>query len=285
MTAISKPLHNKAILLLLLTTVIWGTSFPLLKQALSNLSPATILAVRFTIAATAFLPWLRSLNRGLIRDGIVLGSVYFGECAVALTGLETISANRSAFLVSLNVLLVPLFSALLGRYLPQRVVLIAGLAIAGVGLMSWEGGGIAIGDVLTLTCAIGAAIYILLLEVIAPRHPTLPLVAVQLLTMAVLGSLWAVPQLVQQLELISQHFSVLLYLGLIVTATPIWTQAIAQRWIPSHEAALIYTLEPVFAAMFSFLLLGEQLGLRGIFGAALILVATLMSQLIHRRST
>jgi drug/metabolite transporter (DMT)-like permease len=285
MTAISKPLHNKAILLLLLTTVIWGTSFPLLKQALSHLSPATILAVRFTIAATAFLPWLRSLNRSLIQDGIVLGSVYFGECAVALTGLETISANRSAFLVSLNVLLVPLFSALLGRYLPQRVVLIAVLAIAGVGLMSWEGGGIAIGDVLTLACAIGAAIYILLLEVIAPRHPTLPLVAVQLLTMAVLGSLWAVPQLVQQLEIISQHSSVLLYLGLIVTATPIWTQAIAQRWIPSHEAALIYTLEPVFAAMFSFLLLGEQLGLRGIFGAALILVATLISQLIHQRST
>lgn len=285
MAAISKQLHNKAILLLLLTTVIWGTSFPLLKQTLSHLSPATILAVRFSVAAIAFLPWLRSLNRNLIRDGIVLGSVYFGECTVALTGLETISANRSAFLISLNVLLVPLFSALLGRYLPQRVVLIAVLAIAGVGLMSWEGGGIAIGDVLTVTCAIGAAIYILLLEVIAPRHPTLPLVSAQLLTMAVLGSLWALPQLTQQLEIIRHHSSVLLYLGLIVTATPIWTQAIAQRWIPSHEAALIYTLEPVFAAIFSFLLLGEQLGLRGILGAALILVATTMSQLINLRST
>ncbi|NKB18821.1 MAG: DMT family transporter [Pseudanabaena sp. CRU_2_10] len=63
-----------------------------------------------------------------------------------------------------------------------------------------------------------------------------------------------------------------------MTATPIWTQAIAQRWVTAHEAALIYTLEPVFAAVFSFWLLGEHLGVRGWIGASLVLTATLWSQ-------
>lgn len=263
---------------MLLTTLIWGTSFPLLKHTLTDLSPATILVARFAIAAVAVSPWLRQLYPSLIRDGILLGCIYFAECAVALLGLESISANRSAFLVSLNVLAVPLLSVFLGRRLPRRILLTAAIAITGVGIMSWEGSGFGLGDWLTFACAIGVAIYILSLEVIAPRHPTLPLVAVQLLTMATLGSFWAMPQLTQQLDSIAEHSSVLLYLGLIVTATPIWTQALAQRWVPSHEAALIYTLEPVFATFFSFFWLGEALGLRGIIGAGLILAATVMSQ-------
>lgn len=278
MTILSKNLHSKGILLMLITTLIWGTSFPLLKHTLNSLSPATILVVRFTVAAIAFSPWLRQLNPRLIRDGLLLGCIYFAECAVALVGLESISANRSAFLVSLNVLAVPLLSAFLGRRLPRKILFTAMLAVVGVGVMSWEGGGFSTGDWLTFACAIGVAIYILALEVIAPRHNTLPLVAMQLLTMATLGSFWALPQLMQQAETIVNHSSVLLYLGLIVTATPIWTQALAQRWVPSHEAALVYTLEPVFATFFSFLLLGEELGLRGIIGAGLILTATVMSQ-------
>lgn len=278
MTALSRNLHSKGVLLMLITTLIWGTSFPLLKHTLSDLSPATILVSRFAIAAVAFSPWLRHLNLGLIRAGVLLGGLYFAECAAALIGLESISANRSAFLVSLNVLMVPLLSVFLGRCLPRRILFTAAVAVVGVGIMSWEGGGLSSGDGLTLACAIGVAVYILALERIAPRHDTLPLVAVQLLTMAVLGSVWALPQLSQQISLIVDHFSVLLYLGLVVTATPIWTQTLAQRWVPSHEAALIYTLEPVFATFFSFLLLREALGLRGIVGAGLILVATALSQ-------
>lgn len=113
MTIISTS-HSRGILLLI-TTLIWGTSFPLLKHTVSYLSPATILAVRFTISAIAFAPWLRQLNTRLIRDGVLLGCLYFAECSSALIGLETISANRSAFIVSFNVILVPLLGTLLGQ--------------------------------------------------------------------------------------------------------------------------------------------------------------------------
>ncbi|MBD2067177.1 DMT family transporter [Leptolyngbya sp. FACHB-671] len=281
MTA-AKTLHNKGILLLLMTTLVWGTSFPLLKQMMGSISPSAILAVRFGVAAIAFLPWLRRLNMSLIRDGVLLGFVYFAECTFALIGLETISANRSAFVVSLNVIFVPILASLLGQRLPGRILVAAGVAIAGIGILSWEGGGLNRGDFLTFGCAIGIAIYILLLEWITPRHPTQPLVAVQLSVMALLSGAWALPQLTTQVGEIANHFYVLLYLGLVVTATPIWTQTLAQRWISAHEAALLYTFEPVFAAIFSFWLLGEALGVRGFLGAGFILFATFLSQSQHK---
>lgn len=288
MIVLSKTDHTKGIFLLIFTTVVWGTSFPLLKQMLHDLAPAVILAVRFTIAAIAFAPYLHRLNLKLLRDGGLLGLIYFAECVLALVGLETISANRSAFIISLNVILVPILSGLLGRQLSRRILGGAVLAIVGISILSWEGGGWGWGDLLTFSCAIGVAIYILTLEVIAPRHPTLSLVAVQLGTVALLSVGWAVlqlhGQLGQPLSELKPHFSALFYLGLGVSALPLWTQALAQRWVSAAEAAILYTLEPVFASAFSFVLLGEALGIRGILGAVLILSATVISQLPDRAS-
>lgn len=275
-------------MLLLLTTLIWGTSFGLLKHLVSDLSPPMILAVRFTISAIAFAPWLRRLNPALIRAGVLLGCLYFAECSSALIGLESISANRSAFIVSLNVILVPLLGTLLGQKLTTQNFSAAGLAIAGIGIMSWEGGGLSAGDFFTFGCAIGIAVYILTLGWLTPRHPTLPLVAVQLLVMALLSISWAMPQMMITampqaacplgIAVSSAHFNKLLYLGLVVTAIPTWTQAMAQRSIPAHEVALIYALEPVFASIFSFWFLGEQFGFRGFIGAGLVLIGTILSQ-------
>lgn len=274
-----KKLHHQGILLLILTTVLWATSFPLQKYVVNDLPPEVILTVRFTVAAIAFAPWLRQLNPRLIRDAGLVGSIYFAQCAFLLSGLETTSANRAAFILSLNVMLVPLLSGtILGRKLPTRILIAAGLAVVGIGVMSWEGGGLSQGDLLVFICAVCIAVYILLLEKISPRHPTLPLTATQLLVMALLSLVWAAPQLVDRFETIVIHFNALLYLGLAVTATPIWTQTLAQRWVASYEAALIYTLEPVFAALFSFWFLGETLGLRGLLGGGVVLLATGLSQ-------
>ncbi len=277
----SKALHTRGILLLVLITLIWGTSFPLAKSVVSQLEPATLIAVRFVLAAVAFAPWLRKLNARLIRDGVLLGLIYFAECASSLIGLQTISANRAAFIISLNVILVPLLGLLLGRRLPIQVLLASGLAFAGIGVMAWEGGGLSHGDLWQLGCALGIAVYILVLESATRRHPPRPLAAIQILVMALLGTIWAMPQLVgqiDQVEQIGQNFSALLYLGLVVTTASVGLQAMAQRWVSAPEAALVYTLEPVFAAIFSFWLLGEELGRRELLGAGFVLCAMLLSQ-------
>jgi drug/metabolite transporter (DMT)-like permease len=286
MIVLPKTNHTKGILLLILTTVIWGTSFPLLKQVLQDLTPPVILAMRFTIAAIAFAPYLHRLNLKLLRDGGFLGLIYFIECVLSLLGLETISAHRSAFIISLNVILVPILSGFLGQQLSLRLLVAAGVASMGISVFSWEGGSWSWGDFLTFGCAIGIAVYILILEDIAPRHPTLSLVAVQLGTMAILSIAWALlplhGQLSETLNAIKPHFNTLLYLGLGVSALSLWTQALAQRWVAASEAALLYTLEPVFASAFAFVWLGEVLGIRGILGAGLILFATVFSQLPDR---
>ena len=282
MTATSAKIHRKGTLLLLLVTLIWGTSFPVLKDTLSSVHPAVLIAVRYSIAAIALLPWLRRMSRQLLRDGALLGSILFLETTCALIGLETISASRSAFIVGLNVIAVPFLGVLTGKQLRGRVLLAAGLAMAGMSVMSRNGGGLGLGDVLTVASAIGIAIYIVLLETIAPRHEPLPLAAAQVWFVFALGGIWALPEVLRQGVGISEHLPSLLYLGLVVTIGPIWGQAMDQRWVPANEAALLYTLEPVFATLFSVLLLGEGLTLNGAIGAAFILIATAVSQTAKR---
>lgn len=282
MTAIASTTHQKGTALLLLVTVLWGTSFPVLKDTLGSVYPAVLIAVRYSIAAIALLPWLRRVSRQLLRDGALLGTILFLETACALTGLATISASRSAFIVGLNVIVVPLLGVLLGKRLSSRILVAAGLAVMGMAAMSWDGGGLSLGDGLTLASAVGIAVYILLLEAIAPRHNSLALAAVQVWVVMGLGAMWALPEVLHQgmgIGIgIGDRIPGLVYLGLVVTIGPLWGQARGQRWVPAHEAALLYTLEPVFATLFSILLLGEGLKLNGAIGAGCILAATVVSQ-------
>jgi drug/metabolite transporter (DMT)-like permease len=271
-------LHIRGILLLVATTLIWGTTFPVLKETVVNIAPMPLIASRFILAALVFVPWLRRLNGRLVIDGVLLGLVYLASYITLTVGLETISAGRAAFLLSLNVILVPLLGLFLGRRLQGFAVFAAGLAIAGIGIMSWDGGGLSTGDLWIFGGALSYAVYILLLESATLRHPPLALSAVQLLFVAGVTVIWAAPDLITQFPVIAAHWGQLLYLGLVVTAATTITQAVAQQWVSAHETALLYTLEPVFAAIFSFWLLGEQFGPRGVIGAGLILTAMLLSQ-------
>lgn len=272
-----KTRHTQGILLLIATTLIWGTTFPLVKDAISSMTPATLVGIRFAIAAVVFVPLVRRLSARLLLDGTLLGFLLFSSFATQVIGLETISANRAAFITSLNVILVPLLEPLLGRRVPRVIFLASALALTGIGMMSWEGGALTIGDLWIFGCALSYAVYILLLEAVASRHSSMSLTAVQLVVSAVLGLSWAAPEL-EQFGALSTNFGTVLYLGLIATAAVTWTQTIAQRWVTASEAALIYALEPVFAGIFSFWLLSETFGTRGLLGAALVVAATVLSQ-------
>jgi drug/metabolite transporter (DMT)-like permease len=142
----TKNLHTRGILLLLVTTLIWGTTFPVIKQIMVSVSPMALVAVRFLLAALVFTPWLRQVNLQLLRDGMLLGSAYLASFVTLTIGMETISADRAAFVLSLNIILVPLFGLFLGQRLQAIAVVAAGVAITGIGIMSWEGGGLSLGD-------------------------------------------------------------------------------------------------------------------------------------------
>ena len=270
--------HAWGIGVLLLVTLIWGTSYPVLKVALASLSPSVIFATRFVVAALPFTPYLRFLNFSLLRDGVLLGLIIFSTLNLQTFALETTSANHAAFIASFNVILVPLLGQLLGRQVFLKTFLAAANAILGVGVMCWESEQIVIGDFLMLGNAFLYSIYILKLESITLRHPILPLTAIQLWVIAIVSLIWGAPNLFREYEVISGEWGVILYLGLIDTAATIVLQVLAQRWVNAYQTALMYTLEPIFAAGFSFLILGEQLGIRGIIGASLVLVAMVFGQ-------
>ncbi|MGJ5631611.1 DMT family transporter [Nostoc sp. CALU 1950] len=272
-------LHLKGIILLILVNVISATTFPLTKDIVTSLSPSALIVSRFVIAAGVFTLNLRNINALLFRDGTVLGLLLFFFLAIETVALKTIPANRAAFIGSLNALIVPLLGWLSGQRVLLRSFLAAGVAVIGIGVMFWEGGELGIGDLLMFVDAFVYAAYILFLERVASRHPTLTLTSVQLLFIALVGVLWNNTQILNEFDAIRQHWGAILYLGLLATAAVIWLQTLAQQWVSSDETALLYTLEPLFATIFSFWLLGEHLGIRGFIGAILVLVALFLSQI------
>jgi len=281
MTSIRKFQHTQGIILLVAVTIFWGTTFPLVKETIVSLSPGTLIAIRCALAGLAFAVHLRDLNMRSLRDGAILGLLLFASLATQAIALETISANRAAFIASLNVILVPLLGQLLGQRVLVTTFLAAGLALGGVGVMSWEEEVLSVGDLWMVGDVLCYATYIMVLEVVTPRHRPLSLTAVQILVVAVLATLWTAPELVGQLEAIatnSSNFIPIFYLALVTAATT-WLPAIAQKWVSAQETAIIYTFEPAFAAVFSFWLLGETLGVRGWIGAGMVLAAMVLSQI------
>lgn len=266
------------IVILLIVTFIWGTSYPLLKMTVSSISPSALLATRFAIAALPFTPYLRFLNVAILRDGVLLGLIIFSTLTLQTIALETTSANRAAFIASFNVILVPLLGQLLGRQVFLKTFFASGIAILGIGVMCWEGGQIVIGDLLMLCNGFLYSIYIIKLESITLRHPLMPLTAVQLWAVTIVSLIWAAGDFQGQYESIYQNFGILLYLGLFDTAATIMLQVVAQRWVNASQTSLMYTLEPIFGAILSFFLLGEKLGVRGFIGAVLVLCAIVLGQ-------
>jgi drug/metabolite transporter (DMT)-like permease len=187
-------------------------------------------------------------------------------------GLEHTSASRSAFITALNVVLVPLFLSLAGRRV-EGVWLAAFLAFLGVGLLSYDPRQppLNVGDLWTLLTALTYAIYIVRLEVHAKAVPSLPLTAVQVLGTGLFALPWA---LAEGFRLEGVPWGAVLYLGVAATALTTWLQTWGQKHVPAPQAAILYTLEPVWATLFAFLVLGERLGPSGLLGALLVILAT-----------
>ena len=276
---------NIHILSLLFVTLVWGATFPILKIATAQLSGIETSALRFALAALCMLPWAIRAPRKAWRDGMVLGGLLLFSYVAQAYGLQFISSNRSAFLTSLNVLMVPLLNRAFGNPLSWRVVAAAMLACVGIGLMSWDGGAHLVADVSTILSAAAYALYVILLSARAGRHDARTLAATQIVCMAVLGWLWMLGaahgndrMATLYVRLNAEILWGLAYLGLIATAGMLFLQARAQRHVSADKAALIYAMEPVFAALFAWVWLHEGLSLRAALGAVLVMFAVVFSE-------
>jgi drug/metabolite transporter (DMT)-like permease len=215
----------------------------------------------------------------------VLGALVLVSYVAQAWGLEHISSNRSAFLTSLNVLMVPLLGIVLGNRLSWTVLLAAAMACVGIGLMSWDGGAHLLADSATVFGALAYAGYVIFLSRKAGLHSARTLAATQIVWMALLGSVWAwaaslgtdrMHTLPERID--TQILLGLAYLGVVATAGMLFLQAMAQRHVSADKAALIYAMEPVFAALFAWIWLAESLSWMAAFGAVIVVSAVLLSE-------
>jgi drug/metabolite transporter (DMT)-like permease len=276
---LNKRRTTQGVFILTLTTFLWGTTFVVVKLTLKGFPAAALVFARFAVAAAIFTPFLR-LGRKLWLAAFELGVLLWIGFATQTIGLRYTSVNRSAFITSMHVIFVPAFAGLLGRGSRLTIWIAAAMALLGVALLSHDGSPPNIGDLWTAGCAVAWAIYITRLETFARALPSKSLTAAHLWIVAALSALWmwrsheaaaAIPWLA------------IAYLGIAATAVTTWFQLIGQRWVSAPQAAVLYTMEPVWAALFGWIVLHERLGAQGWAGAILIILAALMTQVPARQ--
>jgi drug/metabolite transporter (DMT)-like permease len=281
----------RGILALLLVTLVWGTTFPAMKDLTAYFSPVWIVFVRFALAAVLLLPFLWGARRGDIVSGMLLGSLLFFCFVFQVEGLALTSSNRNAFICGLNVLVVPLLGVLGGRLPERRIVLALVLAIAGLTALCWDGGAWGRGDTLALLGALAFGVYIKVMEVRTQQATRLMTVtASQVCTVALCAAVWLlareVPTGPEDManywsalgQGIGNHWVNFAYLGVVATAAIISLQTWGQSRTTANEAALVYSFEPAAAAFFAFFWLGEEMTGRGWLGAALLISGMIVSQ-------
>lgn len=281
----------RADLLLVLITVIWGSTFVIVKQSLDQVGPFTFIAARFWVAGLGLLPFLALARRPpglstaprahLLREGWLTGLFLTLGFVTQTLGLQTTEAGKAAFITGLSVVLVPLSSALLWRQSPARAVVFGvTLATVGLGLMTLDRTlSLRSGDLWVLACAGGFAAHIIATGRFAPRHAVIPFTLVQLFTVAFLTTLAA-------LWLESRRplppvtiLPAVLYMGLVATALVFGLQTWGQRHTTPTHTALIFALEPVFAALFAAWFAAERLMLREWIGGTLIVLGMIVAEL------
>ncbi len=269
---------------LLLTALIWGFAFVVVKNSLDLIPPIYMLAFRFTIASAALalilFRRLRRITRRDLQSGAILGVFLFVAYALQTIGCQYTTAGKNAFLTTIYVILVPFLHWLINHRRPDRYVIGGALlAMVGIGLLSLQGeGGIALGDLLTLLCGIFFAVHIVYIDRYTLAQDPAILTVLQLATAAVLSFLLAPlidgPFPAQALH--PEAVTGMLYLGLLSTMLGFLLQNVGQKYTTPSTASLLLSFESVFGVLFSTLFLHEAMTARMLLGCLLMFIAVLL---------
>ena len=263
--------------------MIWGATFVVVKDALAHASPLAFLAVRFTLAGILLFIFMYRgrVTAGVVGRGFLLGIFLFGGYLFQTTGLLYTTPSKSAFITGFSVILVPFIQLMHGFKLRGATVLGAALGIAGIYLLVMPRGLASVnrGDVLTLVASCAFAVHIVLVGVYTRRHSFRQLVAIQIVTVGLLAfTAWPL-NLPFRLDWTAGLIAAVAVTAVLATGLAFSAQNWAQQFTPPSHTALIFALEPVFAALTSWVALGERLGGRLFLGSALILAGMVISEL------
>jgi drug/metabolite transporter (DMT)-like permease len=281
-----------AIFLLILTTILWGTSFVFTKILTEDIPIFFYIGLRFAIALVGFIPFfphLKRLNKNIIFMSLGTGMLYFFGFAIQTIGLQTTSPGKTGFITGLSVIIVP-FIAWLGFKKPinKRIWIAVALSVGGMAFLLLEGeSGIIIGDLLVIVCAFFWAFYIIYNDKFVRLVDIYSYSIVQIIVICCTGFLFSF--LIQEsygaLSFSTTFWYVMIYMGIIVMTLTILFQNWSQQHVGATQTAIIFSLEPVFAVLFDFLIRGVILSSLGWIGCGLIFIAIIITVLKNNGSS
>ncbi len=272
------PSVTRPIAALLVAAALFGSTFVIVKDAVTSLAPLTFIAWRFGVAALALLVVAPPRNRRVWRDGLIAGAVLFGAFWAQTQALTETSATNSGLVTGLYVVFTPFVAAAWGRRVRIRPGVMLGtlVAFAGLALLTIRDGlAPSPADMLTLAAAVLFAVHIVYLSRVAPHHPVVPFTAVQMLVTAAGAAIagW----FVEGLSLPSGSVWLAIVLtGLLVSGGAFLLQIWAQTKVSPTLAAVVLAFEPAFATAIAGVVGEERLTLQGWIGAGLIIAAIYM---------
>ena len=275
--------RSLATALLVALTAVWGSTFFLIRDLVRSIPPADFLAVRFTLAAVLMvvLFWrpLRALSRRDWAASLVLGGLYGAAQILQTVGLAHTEASVSGFVTGTYVVLTPIFTAVLLRERVEPSTWYAVLlATAGLALLSLNGLSIGPGEALTLGAAALYALHIVGLGRLSTPDRATGMSAVQMLVIAAVAVLAALPDGIA-LPTDGGQWAAVVYMATAAGVLALWAQTWAQAHLTATKAAIVMSLEPVMAAFFAVLFGGESLTTRMLIGGALVIGATYLVEL------
>ena len=281
--------HYKAEGILIFVVILWGSSFTYTKIGLDELQPFTLIGIRFLLATLIFpciyFKHLRNMKLKEAWGGILLGIILFTGYATQTVGLQYTTASRSAFITAMSVCLVPFFVIIIQKKIPQKKAVI-GVMIAVIGLILLTNpfkGNLNKGDLFTFICSLVWAAYIVMIETITMKYPYHAVLLWQFITMTLLNFVF--------MGLSGETFSVpsnkvivaIIYLTIFCTFLTTTLQTKYQKGTTATRAALIFTSEPVIAAFFAALVLGEHLSSREWIGGIIILAGIVYTEIGNKK--
>lgn len=272
-------------LAILAATLIWGSSFFIMKNAVGEIPVAWLLGIRFTVAAITlaviFAPHLKHINREYILQSSLIGLCIYIGYYMQTIGVERTTPGKNAFLTAVYVVVVPFLYWLVDKKKPTKLNVIAALlCVAGIGLVSLDGSlSINLGDIFTL---IGGVMFAMHIVVVAKFGHDKDMIAVTVLQFAYAGVFaWITALLTEKtpdFQFSPGFWPQMAYLAFGATAAALLLQNLGQKYTPPAEASLLLSLEAVFGVIFSTIFYKEKVSFRVACGFVLIFTAIIVSE-------
>jgi drug/metabolite transporter (DMT)-like permease len=284
---------------LIFNTLIWGGTFALIKNALTDISPVLFVGLRFGLATLLFLPFvykhLKNTNRRTLIAGSILGVFYFSGFITQTIGLNLTTATKSGFITGTFVVFIPILQLAIEKRKPKWFNLVGvGFVLVGLVMLSSKGNNVFeffeqigsdfnLGDFFTLICALLFAFQVVYVDIFTKKYDYLPMVFTQLLITGLGGILISIILSSTGIEMIkfaanANVISSILYTAIFASIVATIIQLRYQKTVSPTKAGIIFSIEPIFAAVFANFLLSEKISNFGLIGSVLIFVGLIVSE-------